>query len=218
MGGEFPDFEAESTDGPIRFSTWQEECWCVVFAHPADFTPVCTSELGAMVRLQPALRQRNVKTLCISCDSLTLHQGWQQDIRHYSGLGSAPFPFPMIADPERKLARLLNIVDPDEVCGDLQPASLRATYIVSPQRRIRMIIMYPLAVGRSFGEVLRALDSLILCSKHRVATPENWRRGAKCFVLPPVDPVEAGKQFPSGVQRHDLPSNKPYMYTTQPPE
>ena len=206
IGDTAPDFEAETTEGRIRFHSWAGKDWVVFFSHPADFTPVCTTELGYTARLKDEFARRGAKALVISVDSLQHHNDWSSDIAETQG---TPVNFPMIADPDRKVATLYNMIHP----GADPKLTVRAVYIIDPQKRIRASIVYPPSVGRNFDEVLRLLDSLQLTDGYKVATPVNWTPGDDVIIVPSLkDPDEIARLFPSGYR-----TLKPYLrYTAQP--
>ena len=192
IGDTAPDFEADTTEGRIRFHSWAGEDWVVFFSHPADFTPVCTTELGYTARLKGEFARRGAKALVISVDSLEHHQDWSADIAETQG---TPVNFPMIADPQRKIATLYNMIHPS---ADPK-LTVRAVYIIDPQKKIRASIVYPPSVGRNFDEVLRLLDSLQLTDGFKVATPVNWTPGDDVIIAPSLqDPDEIARLFPKG--------------------
>ncbi|XP_043241184.1 peroxiredoxin-6-like isoform X4 [Amphibalanus amphitrite] len=149
--------------------------WCILLAHPSDFTPVCTTEMGAAAKMAPALLRRGVKMACISCDPVSSHKTWIEDIRAYNGLGSGPFPFPIISDEERQLAKKLGMIDPDEPRFDNKPATARAVFIIGPDLRLKLSMLYPGTTGRNFAEIQRIMESLLVTAKHKVVTPEQWQ-------------------------------------------
>lgn len=206
IGDTAPDFEAETTDGRIRFHDWAGDDWVIFFSHPADFTPVCTTELGLTSRLKGELDRRRAKALVISVDTLEEHRRWAGDIEETQG---APVNFPMIADPQRKVAALYNMIHPS---ADPK-LTVRAVYVIDPKKRIRASIIYPPSVGRNFDEILRLLDALQLTDGHKVATPVNWQDGEDVIIQPSLqDPQELKRLFPKGYQEL-----KPYLrYTPQP--
>ncbi|XP_043191169.1 peroxiredoxin-6-like [Amphibalanus amphitrite] len=217
LGEVFPNFEAESTEGHIRFHDFIRGSWCILLAHPSDFTPVCTTEMGAAAKMAPALLRRGVKMACISCDPVSSHKTWIEDIRAYNGLGSGPFPFPIISDEERQLAKKLGMIDPDEPRFDNKPATARAVFIIGPDLRLKLSMLYPGTTGRNFAEIQRIMESLLVTAKHKVVTPEQWQVGEKCFVVPFLSMEEAKDMFPAGVQVHPVPSGKQYLRTTPMP-
>jgi len=200
IGDEAPDFEAQTTAGPIRFHEWIGDSWCVLFSHPKDFTPVCTTELGYMARLQPEFARRNTKILGLSVDSLDDHSRWANDIRETQGL--AP-NYPIVGDPDLKIAKLYGML-PAAASGDASkrtPAdnqTVRNVFVIGPDKKIKLLIVYPMTTGRNFDEVLRVLDSLQLTAKHRVATPVNWKPGEDVIIAGSISDDEAKKIYPQG--------------------
>lgn len=205
LGDIAPDFTAATTEGTIRFHEWLGDSWGVLFSHPADFTPVCTTELGATARLQGEFLKRNVKVAAVSVDSLESHQGWVGDINETQG---TTVNFPIIADPSRNVATLYDMIHPN---AD-DKATVRSVFVIGPDKKIKLTLTYPASTGRNFVELLRVIDSLQLTSKFRVATPADWKDGEDCIITPAVPDVEATKLFPKGIRRV-----KPYLrYTPQP--
>jgi len=206
LGDVAPDFAAETTEGPIEFHDWAGEKWVVLFSHPADYTPVCTTELGYTAKLKDQFSARNAKAIAISVDSLESHQGWVGDIEETQGTA---VNFPLIADEEGKVATLYNMIHPNSNAK----LTVRAVYIIDPNKKIRASILYPPSTGRNFDEIVRLLDSLQLADSHKVATPVNWTDGDDVIVLPSVtDPDEIARLFPKGVK-----VIKPYLRSTPQP-
>ncbi|MFN3911636.1 peroxiredoxin [Hyphomonas sp.] len=206
IGDTAPDFEAETTEGRIRFHTWAGRDWVIFFSHPADFTPVCTTELGYTAKLKDQFARRGAKALVISVDTLEHHHAWSGDIEETQG---AAVNFPIIADPARKVATLYNMIHPS---ADPK-VTVRAVYVIDPDKKIRASIIYPPSVGRNFDEVLRLLDALQLTDGHRVATPVNWRDGEDVIIAPSLqDPAEIARLFPQGYT-----AVKPYLRLTPQP-
>jgi alkyl hydroperoxide reductase subunit AhpC len=191
LGDTAPDFTAETTTGPIRFHDWLGESWGILFSHPRDFTPVCTTELGYVARLKPELDRRGVKALGLSVDPVDSHARWAADIRETQGQA---VNFPIVADPDRKVAELYGMIHPahDEVF------TVRTVFVIDPKKKIRLMITYPQTTGRNFDEILRVLDSLQLTDAHRVATPVNWKQGEDVIIVPAVSDAEAKERFPQG--------------------
>lgn len=214
LGDIAPDFKAETTEGPIEFHKWAGGSWVVFFSHPKDFTPVCTTELGYMAKLKSQFDERNVKIIGLSVDSVDDHKKWSKDIEETQG--TAP-NYPMIGDPELKVAKLYNML-PAETSGDAKGrtaadnATVRNVYVIGPDRKIKLLIIYPMSTGRNFDEVLRVIDSLQLTAKHQVATPVNWKKGEDCIIVPAVSDEEAKKKFPRGYKQP-----KPYLRITPQP-
>ena len=195
-----PDFAAETTEGPISFHDWIGEGWCVLFSHPKDFTPVCTTELGYMAKLKPEFDKRNCKILGLSVDPVADHDRWARDIEDTTG--SAP-NYPLIGDTELSVAKLYGML-PAETSGGaagrtaVDNATVRSVFIVGPDKQIKLILTYPMSTGRNFDEILRVLDSLQLTATHKVATPANWRSGDDVIIVPAVSDEEAKQRFPEG--------------------
>jgi alkyl hydroperoxide reductase subunit AhpC len=214
IGDTAPDFEAETTEGRIRFHEWVDDGWTVLFSHPKDFTPVCTTELGYMARIKPDFDKRNVKIIGLSVDPVEDHKRWSKDIQETQGV--AP-NYPMIADADLKVAKLYDML-PAEAYGDAQGrtpvdnATVRNVFVVGPDKKLKLILIYPMSTGRNFDEVLRAIDSLQLTTNHQVATPANWRNGEDVIIPTTVSDEDAKKKYPEGYTRH-----KPYLRTVKQP-
>ncbi|MFD2092130.1 peroxiredoxin [Blastococcus deserti] len=191
LGDEAPDFTAETTEGTIRFHEWLGGGWGVLFSHPRDFTPVCTTELGEMARIRSEFDRRGVKVLGLSVDPLDAHERWARDIEETQGY--AP-NFPLVADPQREVADLYGMVHPN---AD-DTATVRSVFVVGPDKKIKLTLTYPMSTGRNFEEILRVIDSLQLTAAHRVSTPANWRQGDDVIIVPAVDDDEARRRFPDG--------------------
>lgn len=208
IGSAAPDFEAETTQGVIRFHDWVGDSWCVLFSHPKDFTPVCTTELGYMARIKPEFDKRNVKIIGLSVDPIDNHAKWAKDIKETQGI--AP-NYPMIGDPELKVAKLYGMLpagagETSEGRSAVDNQTVRNVYVIAPDKSVKLIITYPMSTGRNFDEVLRVIDSLQLTAKHQVATPVNWQAGEDVIIVPAVSDDDAKKKFPDG---WDAP--KPYL-------
>jgi len=205
LGDTAPDFAAVTTEGPINFHEWIGNGWAILFSHPRDFTPVCTTELGYVARLKPEFDRRGVKAIGLSIDPVDAHQNWAADIRETQG--HAP-NFPIIADPERKVARLYGMIHPahDELY------TVRTVFVIDPKKKIRLTITYPQTTGRNFDEILRVIDSLQLTDAHRVATPVNWKPGEDVIIVPAVSDDEARAKFPKGWR-----APRPYLRLTPQP-
>jgi alkyl hydroperoxide reductase subunit AhpC len=200
IGAEAPDFEAETTEGRIRFHEWLGNSWGVLFSHPKDYTPVCTTELGYMARIKSEFDKRGVKVIGLSIDPLDRHEGWSKDIAETQGY--AP-NFPMIADSHLQVAKAYGMLPAEagDTCEGRTPAdnaTVRNVYVIGPDKKIKLLISYPMSTGRNFDEVLRVIDSLQLTAKHKVATPANWRQGEDVIILPAVSDDEARKSYPEG--------------------
>src|SRR5712691_9816408 len=208
LGDEAPDFTAESTEGMISLHDYLGDSWGVLFSHPKDFTPVCTTELGTMASLKPEFDKRNVKIIGLSVDPLDSHKGWSTDIEDVTG--SAP-NYPLIADSDFKVAKLYNML-PAEVSGDptkRTPAdnmTVRNVFVIGPDKKLKLILVYPMTTGRNFDEVLRVIDSMQLTAKHRVATPVNWKPGEDMIIAGSVSDDEAKRRYPQGWK-----APKPYI-------
>jgi alkyl hydroperoxide reductase subunit AhpC len=200
LGDTAPDFQANTTQGPIRFHEWLGNSWGVLFSHPKDFTPVCTTELGYMAKLKPEFDKRNVKIIGLSVDPVDRHSSWSKDIEETQGV--AP-NFPMIGDPDLAVSKLYDML-PAEASGDASkrtPAdnqTVRNVYVIGPDKKIKLMIVYPMTTGRNFDEVLRVIDSMQLTAKHKVATPVNWRQGDDVIIAGSVTDDEAKKTYPQG--------------------
>ncbi|XP_063796041.1 peroxiredoxin-6-like isoform X1 [Pseudophryne corroboree] len=218
LGDCFPDFEADTTIGRIKFHEFLGNEWGVLFSHPRDYTPVCTTELGRAVKLAPEFKKRKVRMIALSIDSVPDHLSWSKDINAYnSDEPTETLPFPIIADPKRDLAVQLGMLDPDEKDNEGMPVTARCVFIIGPDKKMKLSILYPATTGRNFDEILRVVDSLQLTSNHNVATPVDWKLGDRVMVPPTVPEAEACKMFPSGVFTKELPSGKKYLrYTAQP--
>lgn len=209
-----PDFTAETTRGPIRFHEWIGDGWAILFSHPKDFTPVCTTELGYMAGLEPEFQKRNCKIIGLSVDPAPTHSQWIKDIEETQG---HRVNYPIIGDPELKIAKLYEMLPAD--AGDTSVgrtpadnATVRTVFIIGPDKKIKMMMSYPMTTGRNFDEVLRVLDSLQLTAKHQVATPVNWKPGDDVIIPPAVSDEEARKKYPQGFK-----VIKPYLRTVAQP-
>jgi alkyl hydroperoxide reductase subunit AhpC len=200
LGDTAPDFEAETTEGRIRFHEWISDSWCILFSHPKDFTPVCTTELGYMARLKPEFDKRNCKIVGLSVDPVDDHKKWAKDIEETQG--AAP-NYPLIGDLELKIAKLYGML-PASAGGDAKGrtpadnATVRTVYVIGPDKKIKAMIVYPMSTGRNFDEVLRLLDSCQLTARHNVATPVNWKPGEDVIIPPSVSDEQAKQKFPQG--------------------
>lgn len=205
LGDTAPDFTAETTAGPIRFHEWLGSSWGVLFSHPADFTPVCTTELGATARLKPEFDRRNVKVAALSVDSLASHHDWVKDIEETQ---AAHVEFPIIADEDRKVASLYDMIHPNASAT----LTVRSLFILAPDRTIKLIITYPASTGRNFQEILRVIDSLQLTAEWSVATPADWKRGEEVVIALSVSDTDADVRFKAGYRKV-----KPYLRLTADP-
>ena len=214
IGSKAPDFTAETTQGPIRFHEWLGDSWGVLFSHPKDFTPVCTTELGYMAGLQPEFQKRNAKIVGLSVDPVDDHRRWSADIK--DATGHAP-NYPMIGDPKLEVAKLYDML-PDNA-GDTAKGrtaadnqTVRTVFIIGPDKLVKTMLSYPMSTGRNFDEVLRILDSVQLTAKHQIATPVNWKPGDDVIIAPAVSNEEAQQRYPGGFR-----APKPYLrYVPQP--
>lgn len=208
IGAIAPDFSAETTEGPIQFHEWLGDGWAVLFSHPKDFTPVCTTELGAMAKLNPEFEKRNCKIIGVSVDSVEDHKKWKADIAEATG---AELNYPLIGDTDLKVAKRYGML-PDTETGDaagrtaMDNQTVRTVFVIGPDRLIKAMIAYPMTTGRNVDEILRLLDSAQLTAQHKVATPANWRQGENVIITPAVSNEEAKEKFPQGWQ-----SPLPYM-------
>ncbi|XP_044740069.1 peroxiredoxin-6-like [Chrysoperla carnea] len=215
IGAVIPNFEAQTTKGPLNFYDFQGDSWVVLFSHPADFTPVCTTELGRMAVHNPEFIKRNVKLLAHSCDKLQSHTDWVNDIKSYCRDIPGDFPYPIISDEHRTLAVKLDMIDEDSKDNEELAVTVRALYIIDPNHKMRLSMLYPQSTGRNVDEVLRCIDSLQLTDKVKViATPANWVPGDKVMILPHVKDEELPKLFPGGVDKVSMPSGITYVRTT----
>jgi alkyl hydroperoxide reductase subunit AhpC len=186
-----PDFTQESTEGPLNFYDWAGQHWVLLFSHPKDFTPVCTTELGAVAKLKPEFDRRGVKIIGLSVDPVDRHLQWARDIERTQG---AALNFPLIADVDRRIALLLGLIHPN--ASDTN--TVRSVFVIDPAKRVRLTLTYPASTGRNFAEILRAIDSLQLTERHKVATPADWRQGEDVIILPSLGAEEARALFPAG--------------------
>jgi alkyl hydroperoxide reductase subunit AhpC len=214
LGQIAPDFEADTTQGPIRFHEWLGDSWAVLFSHPKNFTPVCTTELGAMAGLKSEFDRRNVKILGLSVDPVADHNRWADDIRDVTGY--AP-NYPLIGDPNLKIAKLYAMLPAGagETSQGRTPAdnaTVRNVFVIAPDKTIKLILTYPMTTGRNFDEILRVIDSLQLTVKHKVATPANWKQGEDVIITAAVSDEEAKQKFPQGWK-----TPKPYIRIVNPP-
>ncbi|HZQ90798.1 MAG TPA: peroxiredoxin [Terriglobales bacterium] len=195
-----PDFVAETTEGPIRFHDWIGNGWAVLFSHPKDFTPVCSTELGYMAKLKPEFDKRNVKILGLSVDPVDDHKRWADDIKAITG--TAP-NYPLIGDKDLKIAKAYEMLPAEagDTCAGRTPAdnaTVRNVFVVGPDKKIKLILVYPMTTGRNFDEILRVIDAMQLTAKHQVATPVNWKPGDDVIIVPAVSDEDAKKKYPEG--------------------
>ena len=209
-----PDFTADTTQGPIHFHEWIGNQWAVLFSHPKDFTPVCTTELGYMAKIEPEFTKRNAKLIGLSVDPVGRHAEWSKDIEETQG---AKVNYPMIGDPELKVAKLYNMLPADETGGAdgrtaANNATVRSVFVIGPDKKIKLTLTYPMSTGRNFDEILRVLDSIQLTTAHKVATPVNWKPGDDVIISTAVSDDEAKKLYPAGFK-----TQKPYLRTVKQP-
>jgi thioredoxin-dependent peroxiredoxin len=205
LGDEAPNFTAETTEGTVNFHEWLGNGWGILFSHPKDFTPVCTTELGTMARLMPEFKKRNVKILAISVDPIDSHKGWVKDINETQ---NCTVSYPIIADPEKKVAQLYDMIHPNA----LDNMTVRSVFIIGPDKKVKLMLTYPASTGRNFDELLRVVDSLQLTAQYKVATPANWKHGEDCIITPAVSDADAKNLFPKGWK-----AVKPYLRLTPQP-
>jgi alkyl hydroperoxide reductase subunit AhpC len=204
LGDIAPDFAAETTEGPIKFHEWKTGKWAVLFSHPRDFTPVCTTELGAVAKLKPEFEKRNTKVIGLSVDPLESHSRWAQDIKDVTG---QTLNFPLIGDPDKSIANAYDMIHPNAS----DTATVRSVFIIGPDNKVKLTLTYPASTGRNFLELLRVIDSLQLTATHQVATPADWQNGDDVIIVPAVSDDDARKRFP------DYVAKKPYLRVTKQP-
>ncbi|UTW07080.1 peroxiredoxin [Pseudomonas benzenivorans] len=213
IGDEAPDFTASSTEGPLHFHEWIGDSWAILFSHPKDFTPVCTTELGYMAKLKPEFDKRNTKILGLSVDPVSNHKAWAADIQETQGHA---VNYPMIGDEDLKVAKLYDMLHPNASGGArtaVDNATVRSVFIIGPDKKVKAMLVYPMSAGRNFDEVLRLLDSLQLNAKHTVATPVNWKPGEDVIIPTSVSDEEAQRKYPDGFK-----TLKPYLRTVAQPK
>jgi alkyl hydroperoxide reductase subunit AhpC len=205
LGDSVPDFTADTTEGPIRFHEWLGEKWAVLFSHPKDYTPVCTTELGYVAKIKPEFEKRGVKVIGLSVDPLKDHEGWIRDINETQ---NTTVNFPMIADADRKISILYDMIHPNAS----ENFTVRSVFVIGPDKKVKLTLTYPASTGRNFDEILRVIDSLQLTASYQVATPVNWKSGEECIITAAVPDADVPKKFPKGSRKI-----KPYLrYTPQP--
>lgn len=214
IGDEAPNFTADTTEGKITFHDYVGDGWCVLFSHPKDFTPVCTTELGSVARLMPEFEKRNAKVMGLSVDSVEDHHAWKKDIEETQG---ASVSYPLVGDTDMTVAKLYDMLHPN-ASGDAKArtaadnATVRSVFIVGPDKKVKATLTYPMSSGRNFNEILRLIDSCKLTAEHQVATPANWQDGDECIIVPAVNDEAAKEKFPNGWR-----AEKPYLrYVPQP--
>ena len=206
LGDEAPDFTAQTTQGELHFHKWLGDSWGVLFSHPKDFTPVCTTELGRVAALKPEFDKRNVKVIGLSVDALGSHADWAKDILETQGTA---LNFPLIADSDRKIANLYGMIHPN--ANDT--LTVRSVFVIGPDKKIKLTLTYPASTGRNFDELLRVIDSLQLTAKHKVATPSDWKQGQDVIIVPSISDADAKNLFPAGWK-----TLKPYLRVTPQPK
>jgi len=206
LGDTAPDFEADTTDGTLKFHEWMSDDWAVLFSHPADFTPVCTTELGEVARLKPEFDKRGVKVIGLSVDPLEDHRSWAGDIAETQGHA---LNFPLIADPDREIADLYGMIHPQ---AD-DTLTVRSVFVIGSDKKVKLTLTYPASTGRNFEEILRVIDSLQLTADYSVATPVNWQHGEDVIIVPSLSDEEAREKFPKGWE-----TVKPYLRVTPQPQ
>jgi thioredoxin-dependent peroxiredoxin len=205
LGDEAPDFTAETTEGTLNFHEWLGDGWGVLFSHPKDYTPVCTTELGAVAKLKGEFEKRNAKVIAVSVDPLDSHKGWISDINDTQ---NTTVNFPLIADPDRKVADLYGMIHPNAS----DTVTVRSVFVVGPDKKVKLTITYPQSTGRNFQEILRVLDSLQLTAKYQVSTPADWKDGEDVIIIPAIPDDQAKEKFPKGFR-----SERPYLRITPQP-
>ncbi len=206
LGDTAPDFTAETTQGTVTFHEWLGNSWGILFSHPKDFTPVCTTELGTVAKLKPEFDKRNVKAIGLSVDPLKDHTAWTKDIEETQ---DCQVNFPLIADPDRKVSNLYDMIHPQ--AND--SLTVRSVFVIGPDKKVKLTLTYPASTGRDFNELLRVIDSLQLTAKHKVATPANWKHGQDVIIVPAVSDADAKTQFPQGWK-----TIKPYLRVVPQPK
>ena len=205
LGDEAPDFTADTSEGPINFHEWIGDGWAILFSHPADYTPVCTTELGTVAKTKGEFDKRGVKVVGLSVDPVDSHKGWIQDIEETQ---KTTVNFPIIADPDRKVANMYDMIHPNAIDN----LTVRSVFVIGPDKKVKLSLTYPASTGRNFDEILRVVDSLQLTANYSVATPANWKDGDDCIISPAVSDEDADKKFPKGYT-----SVRPYLRITPQP-
>ena len=206
LGDTTPDFTAETTEGTIEFHKWLGDSWGILFSHPKDYTPVCTTELGRVANLKPEFEKRNVKMIAVSVDDLESHKGWIGDINETQ---NCTMNYPIIADPDRKVATMYDMIHPNA----LDNLTVRTVFIIGPDKKVKLQLTYPASTGRNFDEILRVVDSLQLTANYQVATPADWKCGDDCVVVPAIKTEDIPAKFPKGFKEV-----KPYLRMTPQPD
>jgi alkyl hydroperoxide reductase subunit AhpC len=206
LGDTTPDFTAETTEGTIEFHKWLGDSWGILFSHPKDYTPVCTTELGRVANLKPEFEKRNVKMIAVSVDDLESHKGWIGDINETQ---NCTMNYPIIADPDRRVATAYDMIHPNA----LDNLTVRTVFIIDPDKKVKLQLTYPASTGRNFDEILRVVDSLQLTANYQVATPADWKHGDDCVVVPAIKTEDIPAKFPKGFKEV-----KPYLRMTPQPD
>ena len=206
LGDTAPDFTAETTEGTINFHEWLGDCWGILFSHPKDYTPVCTTELGRVANLKGEFDKRNVKVIAVSVDPLESHKGWIKDINETQ---SCTMNYPIIADPDRNVATIYGMIHPNA----LDNLTVRSVFIIGPDKKVKLQLTYPASTGRNFDEIMRVIDSLQLTANYQVATPADWKQGDDCVVVPAIKTEDIPAKFPKGFKEV-----KPYLRMTPQPD
>ncbi len=206
LGDDAPDFTAQTTEGELNFHEWMGDSWAVLFSHPADFTPVCTTELGRAAALKPEFDKRNVKIIGLSVDPLDSHESWKADIEETQGTA---LNFPLIADSDRSISLAYDMIHPEAAAT----ATVRSVFVIGPDKKVKLTLTYPPSTGRNFDEILRVIDSLQLTANSKVATPVDWKQGEDVVILPTISDEEAKALFPKGFK-----AVKPYLRLTPQPD
>jgi len=217
LGEVMPNFRTTTNEGDIEFHEFIKDSWAVLFSHPADYTPVCTTELARVEDYASDFQKRGVKLIALSCDSAESHKGWIQDVCTLTKNKAGKISYPIIADEKREIAVALGMLDPDEKDKDNLPLTARAVFIIGPDKKLKLSILYPATTGRNFDEIIRVIDSLQLTATKKVATPVDWKSGDDCMVIPSLSEEEANKMFTS-VTVAKVPSGKTYLRTTPHPK
>ena len=213
LGDTAPDFEADTTQGKIKFHDWLGNSWGILFSHPKDFTPVCTTELGYMAKIKPEFDKRNTKVIGLSVDPVTDHKAWAKDIQETQGTA---VNYPMIGDSDLNVAKAYDMIHPNASGGKrtaVDNATVRTVFVIGPDKKVKAMLTYPMSTGRNFDEVLRLIDSVQLNAKHTVATPVNWKPGEDVIIPTSVSDEDAKKKYPQGFKTH-----KPYLRTVSQPK
>mmetsp|Transcript_2251 Transcript_2251/g.8046 ORF Transcript_2251/g.8046 Transcript_2251/m.8046 type:complete len:224 (-) Transcript_2251:124-795(-) len=217
LGDVVPDFEAKTSMGEMKFHEYIDGSWAMLVSHPADYTPVCTTELGTLATYEEQLSARGFKLAALSCNDVDSHKGWIADIESAQWAKGKKVNYPIIADPNREIATTFGMLDPVAKDAAGLPMTCRAVFIIGPDKKLKLSLLYPASTGRNFNEIIRVIDSLQLTANHSVATPANWTDGDSCMVLPTISNEDAEKKFPKGFKTIEVPSQKGYLRMTPQP-